>query len=277
MYIIIFLLFLQILISFSINNNVTIITIINKESFEDVENLFGSLKFWEPNKKIVIYNVGLTKEQKYIIETQWCKKGMMLKEKNNTILYRMDFKYLHLSNINDIHIWKPIVIMDALLKYKQILWLNQESVIHSPLHQIESYLISDGYYFMQEKYVQSTTKLFNLFQIFNITRNKKIIYNSNVIGMTYQSKVCKDIIKRWLRCVSKENCISLFRLKLKSNHDNENIISIFVNSINSQIKTYTNTNEITFLKNKGNNYTDKYMICPSRGGCHYYKLLAKCK
>lgn len=106
--------------------------------YTQLQNFIGSCIVHEPERKIFVYDLGLSQPQ--IEELEMVK---------NVIIIPFPFdKYPpHVRNLNN-NAWKPIVMVDALEKYPQIIYQDVENELRNSLDEIDKILLKHGYFYV---------------------------------------------------------------------------------------------------------------------------------
>jgi hypothetical protein len=126
----------------SILPNLLLVTVGSASYFDRLQNLVGSLHVWEPNQRIVIYDMGLTPAQ---VSTASCWANVSLR--------RFDFaRYpLHVRNLFN-YAWKPLLFADAFQHIDSrapgstVLILDSGVEVRAPLGSVAELLRRHGYW-----------------------------------------------------------------------------------------------------------------------------------
>jgi len=91
-----------------------------------LQNLIGSIHFWEPSTKIEFYNLGLNKETLADIRT-W----------KNVVVREMLLEGLppHVGDWGK-YAFKPVVMEDALQRHEAIFWVDANAELRKPMDEI---------------------------------------------------------------------------------------------------------------------------------------------
>src|SRR5690606_20261451 len=115
-----------------------LITASYKFMYNRLRNFIGSSILHEKDRKIVVYDLGLSDEQRIELETL---------ENIKIIHFNFDKYPTHVKDLNNFA-WKPLVIQDALQYFQSILYIDSGLEIISNLEEIDKILQKDGFYFV---------------------------------------------------------------------------------------------------------------------------------
>lgn len=155
------------------SKQITVVSIVTPQTQHHIRSLIGSIHRFEPHLQVVLYGIDLTLSQ--IQEIYLWKSVQLFNIKN---LFPL------ITNVtNDTKFWKPIAIYHSILKFKKILYLENNLVLNGPLKNIINQLDNNSEY--------------------NI---ESIMYNSSILGLVYGSYT-HELIK-WVKCTIKGDCIT---------------------------------------------------------------------
>lgn len=177
--------------------------------YHGLTNLVGSVHFWCPECPVVVFNLGLSEEQKRTVDT-WC---------NTTLKWRDGVKIEGVGSshttVPQQYAWKPFEILDAVEEYKSdaVMWLDGGSTVISPLMTtIWPLLRQDGHFMVQGQDVDFTRLCVQ--GTFDYLKRKredfvnKPSYAGNTVGFVYGSEAYHKILLPWTQCAAVAECIA---------------------------------------------------------------------
>ena len=118
--------------------DLVVVTGLTGTFYGGVCNLAASLRYWAPKVKLVVYNLGGLSEQQKDTIRSW-ENCIALEWPDG-----VPNEYPPHVSVGKIYAWKPIIIKEALLKYKTIFWLDGGSVVVGLLDIVEKILHRTG-------------------------------------------------------------------------------------------------------------------------------------
>lgn len=202
----------------------TIVIAVNSGYYAALKNLIGSLHYWEPDRKIVVYNLGLNKQS--------------LDELSNICGVTVHWpagipSYLpEHTRVMKVYAWKPFVIKDAVDRYEKIFYMDGGSDVRAPLTRVDSDIEQDGFFYVRDGGVNvADLAHVGIFQYLNLSKSdfkeKKVFYG------TYQGYIKGGfayfhILDPMIRCAENANCISPPGSNLGNHRYDQTALSIFV-------------------------------------------------
>lgn len=127
-----------------------LITASYKFMYKHLRNFVGSSILHESDRKIVVYDLGLSDEQRRELETI---------QNIKIIHFNFDKYPTHVKELSNFA-WKPLVIQDALQNFQTIVYIDSGLEIISNLEEIDEILQKDGFYFVP--HIEKDVKLLEL-------------------------------------------------------------------------------------------------------------------
>jgi len=184
-----------------VNIQPVIVTAANSRYFAALQNLIGSIKIWEPNIKIIVYNLGLLEDNVEEMKN-WCNVEHKL----------FDFKrYPEFVSELGKFAWKPLIIAEESSKHPLIFWLDSGVELRKPLKNLTEIVKRDGYW------MHGWDKLCRLIHpgmmTFYNTKNTTELCShkmneANIIGILQGSSFDNLVIKKATQCALDEKCIA---------------------------------------------------------------------
>ena len=193
-------------------NDLVIVTSSTPGYFPRLRNLIGSIHFWEPKLKIVVYDMGLTPE---LIDEVMTWKNVELKE--------FDFsKYPPYVSLVWNFAWKLFMIEEEMKNHPAICWLDSGVELRHPLVSMRYFLERDGFFSttmekrqhitgrttMQETFDKMKDYGIEELEHFDEETIKKGPYCSGYIMAFDHRDTSKSILEYGFKCARDEACIS---------------------------------------------------------------------
>jgi len=181
-------------------SDIVIITGITDDYLSPLYNLLDSISFFEPDLKVIVYDLGLDTESREKV-LGWD----MVSE-----LRTFDFsKYPAFFNICSHGMaWKPVLIVDALEEFERVLWLDAGFELVGNLNFVRRNLESVGYYVAEARgktvgdVDQAKMHFFGANDI-----AEEPMCDSAIVGFDLYGEAYVQIAVTWRDCALKEECI----------------------------------------------------------------------
>ncbi|GIL60184.1 hypothetical protein Vafri_14807 [Volvox africanus] len=121
-------------------SNLTIVSGCTMSFMDRLENLVGSLQYWEPHTPIVLYDLGFTSEQLAQIR---CWRGVQV------VRFPYEEYPPHVREINN-YAFKPLVFEHAVKRYPAMLWIDCGLEVRASLDPMRAVLARDGHVSAQQ-------------------------------------------------------------------------------------------------------------------------------
>ncbi len=192
-----------------IDTNLTVVTGSDFTHFDSIINLLKSISLYEPNSKIVVYNLGFYDSQLTYLEDNY----------KNIEIITFDFdKYpsffserSRTDNKLGSYAWKSAIVNESLKKYGgSVLWLDAGDLITKKLTLLKIVLTSVGVYVPKSagKIFQWThEKTISKFDFKDLDQNKRNLA-SGMIGFNSNKKIAVEIVDKWLESSKSEDLIA---------------------------------------------------------------------
>lgn len=172
------------------SNKHIFLTIANKDFFYQLVLLIKSLRIYE-NEKVIIYDIGLTEQQKfYILKKILNVEIILFKFEDYPPHFNLKYNY-------GSYAWKIAAIHEVFFKYKcDLIYLDARNYITNPFYATKYYLDKKGYYFpyasgkIKDWTHPTTLKYFNDDRIgdnFNL--------NASYFGISFKNKKIQALVE----------------------------------------------------------------------------------
>ncbi|XP_013406685.1 uncharacterized protein LOC106171094 [Lingula anatina] len=254
--------------------NFTLITGANTGYFKrGLRNFIGSIHFWEPYRKIVVYDLGLTPDEVTEVKT-WCR-----------VTYeRFDFSE-YPKHVSDLHqfAWKPLVVQKALEKFGKILWIDAGTEFRGPLNEIEKLLEQDGHFFVQRQDFDMTRLIADgMYKALHVKKEAfwgNPSYAGGLTGWTKDGLAHRHILTLWVKCALNKDCNSP-RGASKNNHRfDQAALSVLIHSAKG-VCVRAHSEFVTHIRSEvpanENQPTTRVLFTARQRSVTYVKRIKKC-
>ena len=237
------LIFLSSLINLFNNSdkNLVIVSAADESHYKSALNLFETLNTYEPDSKLVFYDIGLKEDQ----------KKTFISNHPNVIFEKFRFnEFPEFVSKKDkdgkigSYSWKPQIINECIKKYNQnVLWLDAGCKINKKLRLIRIILNVKGIYV-----ASSVGKIFEWTHnesIEKISFPKKYLNKNNfasgMVGINPEKKYGKDFLEEWAQLSLNQDIIAPKNSSRKNHRQDQSILTmlIYKNGLNNLItKTF---------------------------------------
>jgi len=204
------------------DRGVVVVTGANRRFFRGLKNLVGSLHWWSPGRKIVVYNLGLNAKQLEEVKT-W----------NNTVVrWPTGIPSRFPPHVHKLkkYAWKPIAINESLHEWGGVLWIDAGSNVRAPLDPIDEILKNTGVYTVQGQDGDMTRWTHTgTFKWFGKTAKEyagKPSYSGGLQGWMLGTAPTRTVVPQWTRCALQPECISPAGSSLSNHRYDQSVLSI---------------------------------------------------
>ena len=213
----------------------TILTGANGAYFRGLKNLIGSLHFWEPGRRIVVYNLGLRKDELDKVRT-W--KDVDLRWPDGIPSHLPG----HANELKQ-YAWKPLAIQDALRDHRAVLWLDAGSDVRGPLDVVDAYLEKDGVFFVCGQDTDMTRWTHQgMLDYFHADRNSlrgNYSISGNTQGWVRGSRAAMEIFPRLVACALAPECVAPAKSSLSNHRYDQSALSVAAYTSSITIEPHT--------------------------------------
>lgn len=209
---------------------VVLVTAASHHFFEALQNLVGSVHFWEEDMRVVVYDLGLTPTERATVRS-WARVGLRTLDRSKYPAHVFDEPY--------IYAWKLAVIADALERHTKVLYQDAGQELRQPLWSVKELMETEGHFFASAAGVPATT-------LAHISTMKQLIGARDLdstalmilggsLGITQDSKAHHEVIHPALKCALDRACIAPEGSSVKNHCFDQTVLSLVV--ARTKIKT----------------------------------------
>lgn len=222
--------------------------------FARLVNLIGSVQYWEPNLRVVVYDLGLSANDRATVE-QWS---------NVFAVHTVPFDELpsHFRYLRQFA-WKPWVMRDALRRYhpSAILYQDAGQELRQPLDAVRATIERDGHLFVAQDGAQ--TQLRCCGRIRELTHEGTLVALGVAESLPADAMMCAGgiqgyrnqdaravaaVLEPTLRCAMDVDCIAPDGSSLANHRYDQSVFSIHLHRSGIACQT-----DPRFWTNRGNN------------------------
>jgi len=112
-----------------------VVTGADSSHFGPLRNLLMSLELFEPSTRVVVWDLGLTDEERAALEGRELRR------------FNFEAYPPHVAMAARSYAWKPIAVAEVLHELGGgVLWLDAGDLIHARLHRVRSLLAAEGFW-----------------------------------------------------------------------------------------------------------------------------------
>ena len=208
-----------------------LVTAASHHFFPFLKNLVGSVHFWESSLPVIIYDMGLTEEERKEIR-RW----------KDVSLRTLDWSKQP-QHVRDLYTyaWKPLVIQDALSRCEQGMLLYQDAgqEIRQPLDQLKEIIKNEGFLFPGAGVPASTTAHPSTLRALHTSEEeleKVPMALGGSMGLSCgegeSSTKTKEIIDAVVVCAKEEACISPPGATTSNHAFDQSVLSVHLHQAN---------------------------------------------
>lgn len=215
------------LLFFKSKQNLVIVTGSDSSHFKSLYQLLESLNIYEASTKIIIFDLGITVDEREIIKNNF----------PDFELRKFDYsKYPSYFNIKENageYAWKPVIINDVLNEFKtSVCWLDGGNKVTKPLDSLRKIIELYGFYSPFSKGIISDWTHPKSLECLGVSDNKKILKQRNLNGAcvsaNYNNLEVRKIIKNWSDCAKTKKCIAPEGSSRANHRQDQAILSVLV-------------------------------------------------
>ena len=181
-----------------------IVTGADDKYFRALQNLVGSLRYWAPENKIAVYNLGLSGNQLKMMET-W---DNVIDVKWKTGIPATYPRHLEEPKA---YAWKPVAINESLHEYKQIFWLDAGSTVVGPITEAIRITQETGAFLVwgqdSDMTPKSHEKMYEAFGYRKKAFRGGPSYSGNTQAYLYPSRYVDTVVIPAAQCALLKDCI----------------------------------------------------------------------
>tara|TARA_B100000579_G_scaffold182641_2_gene148817 strand:+ start:9331 stop:10554 length:1224 start_codon:yes stop_codon:yes gene_type:complete len=218
-----------------INNNITIVSASDNQFYESLCQLLESINNFESDSKIIIYDIGLTKDQ---FDNLNKSKALELRKFNfkdypEFIGERDEFGKL------GAYAWKPTIINEVLKEKNDgiVLWLDAGNILTGPLNRLKKVILYNNFYSPLSSGSLSDWCHPKTLDYFNVKGDlySKPNLTGGLVGLNSSNYEVRELIQKWYKYSNIKECISPEGSDRNNHRQDQSLLSILF-YLNEKIK-----------------------------------------
>ncbi len=218
-----------------INNNITIVSASDNQFYESLCQLLESINNFESHSKIIIYDIGLTKDQ---FDNLNKSKALELRKFNfkdypEFIGERDEFGKL------GAYAWKPTIINEVLKEKNDgiVLWLDAGNILTGPLNRLKKVILYNNFYSPLSSGSLSDWCHPKTLDYFNVKGDlySKPNLTGGLVGLNSSNYEVRELIQKWYKYSNIKECISPEGSDRNNHRQDQSLLSILF-YLNEKIK-----------------------------------------
>tara|TARA_B100000965_G_scaffold393393_1_gene404205 strand:- start:2269 stop:3492 length:1224 start_codon:yes stop_codon:yes gene_type:complete len=217
------------------NNNITIVSASDNQFYESLCQLLESINNFESDSKIIIYDIGLTKDQ---FDNLNKSKALELRKFNfkdypEFIGERDEFGKL------GAYAWKPTIINEVLKEKNDgiVLWLDAGNILTGPLNRLKKVILYNNFYSPLSSGSLSDWCHPKTLDYFNVKGDlySKPNLTGGLVGLNSSNYEVRQLIQKWYKYSNIKECISPEGSDRNNHRQDQSLLSILF-YLNEKIK-----------------------------------------
>lgn len=200
-------------------------------------NLAASARYWAPQYKMVVYNLGGISPENIAKIRSWSNVLAVEWEKGIPDEYP---PHVHEGKI---YAWKPIIVNETLHKYGSIFWLDSGSTLAGPVQPVQKALQHQGIALMKGQDLDMRQKSFDkTFEWFGFDKKSMDVgphFSGNTQAFLYPSRYVDSVVIPNSKCALDPTCITPYGASLQNHRYDQTTISILAYMPKVRLPHYT--------------------------------------
>jgi hypothetical protein len=249
-----------------------IVTAADSTYYKAMKNLAASVKFWSPENKLVVYNLGMTAEQLDDIKT-WSNL--------HSLRWMGGIPKTLPSHFNELknYAWKSIIMNETVHEYKSIIWADAGSTFVGPVNTIEDIIRWNGIFLVkgqdEDMKPMAHEGMFRYLGYDKATFRKGFKsphYGGSVQAYVYPSRYIDTIVIPNAQCARDPQCIIPDGSNLGNHRYDQTAMSILAYKDTVQAPHYTEylAADRAQVNADLSQPSHRILMLTSRGTCSYY-------
>jgi hypothetical protein len=232
-------------------------------------NLAASARYWAPQYKMVVYNLGGISSESIAQIRSWSNVLAVEWEGGVPSHYP---PHVHEGKI---YAWKPIIVNETVHKYGSIFWLDSGSTLAGPIQPMQEALQHQGIVLMKGQDLDMRPKAYaKSFEWFGYDKRSMAVgphFSGNTQAFLFPSRYIETVVIPNCKCAFDPNCIAPHGSKLSNHRYDQTTISILAYMPKTRLPHYTEF--LAASRSQLNSDLSKpsfKFVWTARQGCNFY-------
>lgn len=194
--------------------------------FYQLENLIGSIHFWEPRQRIVVYDIGMSRDQLEILN---CYVNV------SVVPFPFHSHPEHVANLYN-YAWKILIIEDAMKRHDSVLMLDSALELRAPLREIKQTIANTGHFSAVQPgsvalFTHPTTFNFlgvNVKDPDHLDKWTVPFYAGGIQGFRADSIAYNVVLTQAVKCAKEELCIHPAGAGRNNHNYDQSVLSVLL-------------------------------------------------
>ncbi len=173
-----------------------------------LDNLVGSLHFWEPSSTIVVYDLGFSPESRSKV-LRW--RDVELRDLAPAVSRVLNVTPPHTLEPSS-YAFKALVIQDALLTARSVLWIDANCELRRPLDEVFYHLQDKGHFLVEHPYRFPTTQFHHPDAVSRLGCAVEDFSRQHCattfVGVVRGSWFATEVLSRLVACMRDPTCVN---------------------------------------------------------------------
>lgn len=258
--------------------DMVVVTGSNTAYYSALQNFAASLKYWSPDRKLVIYNLGMSPLQLKDIK-KWTNV--------QALHWESGIPSTLPPHVNDLknYAWKSIIMNETVHEYKSIFWLDAGATFTGPIDSIEEIVHRNGIFLVRGQ-DDDMKRLSHAGTYSALGYDKDTFreglksphYAGGIQGHVYPSRFIESLVIPNARCALDADCIAPRGSSLSNHRYDQTSLSILAYQSHVQAPHYTEYLAAGREQlNPDLSKVSEKILWTSRGSCDFYYQTLKLK
>lgn len=226
------------------DEDAVIVTAAGSAFFHALVNLVGSIHYWAPGTAVMVFDLGLTADQRLQIgrwrgvELRWAQRGAPTR-------VRIDGRWRrrpHLA-VPRYYAWKPIAIAEALESRDIVLWLDAGSDLRGPIAPIIGAIEREGCFFVRGQDLDMSRHLHascaRRLGYDKVRFTGKPSYSGNTQGYKRDSAAARSVLAPLVAAACDKRCIAPRGAHLFNHRYDQSVLSVIAYTCGLALSDHT--------------------------------------
>lgn len=205
--------------------------------FSGLVNLAASARYWAPETRMVVYNLGgLSKDQLSRIEGWSNVEAVEWKD-------GVPEHYPAHVKIGKQYAWKPLILNETVYRYGAIFWMDAGNTLAGPMTPVADILERQGAFLVKGQDLdmrpKASPKMYEWFGYDKATMPVGPHFSGNTQAWLYPSRYFRDVVVRNAECALDAACIAPSGSSLSNHRYDQSSLSILAYAPRMRMPHYT--------------------------------------
>lgn len=216
---------IEYLISGKVNplNNFMVVTGADSTHYKSLNQFLFSIRRYEPDIKVVVFDLGLTKPERQHLENDFPTIEF------RTFDYTQYPDYFNIKINSGEYAWKPVILCDILNEFKGcVCWMDAGNVVTKPLFWMQVMIKKSGMYSTYSHGCITDWTHPKTLEFLHCSNNlyDKRNLSAACVAVCYKNAKAKAVLNRWKSCALIKDCIAPEGSSRKNHRQDQAVLSV---------------------------------------------------